>query len=80
MSHKLSDALASLSVKSKSVEDKVAQAQTASKAKLDAQIAEAKSYADKKKSEFASKATAAKADVAGKVSTAKNAISGIGPT
>ena len=72
MGHNLSDALATLSAKTKSVEDNIAKAKTASKEKLDAQIAEAKAYAEKKKSEFTAKADAAKADVHGKVSSAKN--------
>ena len=72
MGHNLSDALATLSAKTKSVEDKISQAKTASKEKLEAQIAEAKSYAEKKKDEFISKADAAKADVHGKVSSAKS--------
>lgn len=73
MSHKLSDGLATLSVKAKSVEDKIAKAKTDGKEKLDAQIAEAKAYADKKKSEFVSKASAVKDKADGKVSAAKNA-------
>jgi len=72
MAHKLSEALATLSAKSKSVEDNIAQAKTKNKEKLDAQIAEAKSYAEKKKSEFVSKADATKTNVDGKISTAKN--------
>jgi vacuolar-type H+-ATPase subunit I/STV1 len=73
MAHTLSDALASLSAKSKSVEDKVARAGAEGKAKLDAQLAEARSYAETKKSEFTSKATAARTDADRKLSTAKNA-------
>jgi hypothetical protein len=73
MAKKLSDALASLSVKSKSVEDKVARANAEGKAKVEAQLAEAKAYAEKKRSEFTAKASAAKSDVDGKLSTAKNA-------
>jgi len=71
MGHNLSDALASLSAKTKSVEDNIAKAKTASKEKLAAQLAEAKAYAEKKKTEFISKADAVKADVDGKVSSAK---------
>jgi hypothetical protein len=76
MSYKLSEALATLSVESKSVEDKIAVAQTEGKAKLDAHIAEARSSAEKRKSEFISKASAAKANVDGKMSTAKSAFEG----
>jgi len=72
MSHNLSDALATLSAKTKSVEDNIAKAKTESKEKLDAKIAEAKAYAEKKKSEFVAKANAAKVDVDEKVSSAKN--------
>lgn len=72
MSHKLSDGLATLSSKAKSVEDRIAQAKANNKEKLEAQIAEAKAYAEKKKSEFVSKADATKATVEGKVSTAKS--------
>ena len=72
MSYKLSESLAALSAKSKSVEDKIALAKTQGKEKIDAQIAEAKSYAEKKKSEFVSKASAVKTDVDGKMATAKN--------
>jgi hypothetical protein len=74
MSHKLSEALASLSVKSKNVEDKFAQAKTEGKEKLDAEIAEAKSYAENLKNEFISKANTAKAGIDEKVSSAKNSI------
>jgi hypothetical protein len=74
MAHKLSDGLATLSLKAKSVEDKIAQAKTESKAKLDARIAEAKSYAEKIKSEFISKADAVKANADAKISSAKNSI------
>ena len=76
MAYKLSEALATLSGKSKSVEDKIARAQTEGKAKLDAHIAEARSSSEKMKSEFISKASAAKADVSGKMSTAKSAFQG----
>jgi hypothetical protein len=76
MSFKLSEALATLSVKSKSVEDKIARAQAEGKAKIDAHIAEAKSSGEKVKSEFISKASAAKAEVDGKASTAKSAFEG----
>lgn len=72
MSHKLSDGLATLSLKAKSVEDKIAEAKANNKEKLDANLAEAKAYAEQKKSEFISKADAAKATVEGKVSTAKS--------
>lgn len=72
MAHKLSDGLATLSNKAKSVEDKIANAKTEGKAKLDAQIAEAKAFAEKKKSEFVSKTSAAKDKADGKVSAAKN--------
>ncbi len=72
MSHKLSDRLAALSSKAKSVEDKIARAKTNNKEKLESELAEAKSYAEKKKNEFISKADAVKATVDGKVSTAKN--------
>ena len=76
MSHKLSDALATLSAKSKSVEDKLARAQADGKAKISAHIAEAKSSAEKAKNDFVAKASAAKTDVDGKVSTAKGAFEG----
>jgi hypothetical protein len=76
MSYKLSDGLATLSAKSKSVEDHLARAQADGKNKIDAHLAAAKSSAEKAKSEFVSKAGAAKADVAGKVSTAKSAFEG----
>jgi len=72
MGHQLSDALATLSAKSKSVEDNIAKAKTESKEKLDVQLAQAKSYAEQKKSEFIAKENATKANVDGKVSTAKN--------
>ena len=71
MGHNLSDALASLSAKTKSVEDNIAKAKTATKQKLEAQLAEAKAYAEKKKAEFVSKADAVKTEVDGKVSSAK---------
>jgi hypothetical protein len=74
MSYKLSDGLATLSAKSKSVEDSIAQAKTESKEKLDAQIAEAKSYVEKIKNEFISKASAAKDTVDGKISSAKTSL------
>ena len=74
MAQKLSDALATLSAKSKSVEDKIAKAKTANKEKLDAQIAEAKAFTEKKKAEFVSKAEAAKANIGEKTSSAKNSL------
>ena len=76
MSFKLSEALATLSAKSKGVEDKLARAQADGKAKIDAHLAEAKSSAEKAKGEFISKASAAKADVDGKASKAKSAFQG----
>lgn len=72
MAHKLSDGLATLSTKAKSVEDKIANAKTEGKEKLDAQIAEAKAYADKKKSEYVSKVSAVKEKADGKISAANN--------
>jgi hypothetical protein len=76
MSYKLSDGLATLSARSKSVEDHLARAQADGKNKIDAHLAEAKSSAEKVKSEFVAKASAAKADVEGKASTAKSAFAG----
>jgi len=76
MSYKLSDALATLSAKSKGVEDRLARAQAEGKAKIDAHLAEARSSAEKAKGEFISKASAAKADVEGKTSAAKSAFQG----
>jgi hypothetical protein len=76
MAQKLSEALASLSAKSKSVEDKFAQVKTEGKQKLDAQIAEAKSFAEKKKNEFIAKANSVKTSVEGKLSSAKNSLQG----
>ena len=76
MSFKLSEALATLSAKSKGVEDKLARAQAEGKAKIEAHLAEARSSAEKAKGEFISKAGAAKADVAGKASKAKSAFQG----
>ena len=76
MAYELSDGLASLSAKAKSVEDKLARAQADGKAKIDAHLAEAKASADKAKGEFISKASAAKADVDGKAATAKSAFQG----
>jgi hypothetical protein len=76
MSFKLSEGLATLSAKSKDVEDKVARAQADGKAKIDAHLAEAKSSAEKLKGDFISKAGAAKADVDGKASAAKSAFQG----
>jgi hypothetical protein len=72
MGHKLSDGLATLSAKTKSVEDKIAKAKESNKEKLDTQIAEAKANAEKKKTEFISKADAEKAKIEGKVSSAKS--------
>jgi hypothetical protein len=74
MSFKLSEALSTLSAKSKGVEDKLARAQAEGKAKIDADLAAARLSAEKAKGEFISKAAAVKADVDGKVSTAKRAM------
>ena len=76
MSFKLSEALATLSAKSKGVEDRLARAQAEGKAKIDAHLAAARASAEKAKGEFISKAGAAKADVDGKASKAKSAFQG----
>lgn len=61
MSTKLSESLASLSQKTKSVEDKVSAASTEAKEKLDARIAESKAEAEKSKANFISNVESAKA-------------------
>jgi len=60
MSNKLSDALATLSAKTKIVEDKIAQANAESKEKVEAKIDEAKINFDAQKAEFFTKTEALK--------------------
>ena len=72
MSHILSEALATLSSKTKSVEDRIEHANAENKEKLEAIIAEAN--ADTKKNEFKAKEDATKADVNVKISSAKKFI------
>ncbi len=72
MDHKLSNALATLSAKTKSVEDRIIQAKAENREKLDADLAAVKADAEARKNEFIAKADAAKSSVETKISDAKN--------
>lgn len=74
MANKLSDALEALSVKTKSVANKIAAANAETKEKLDARIAESKAEAEAKKEHFIVKAESVKADVEDKNNSVKESI------
>lgn len=74
MANKLTDALAALSGKTKSVEDQIAAARTEAREKLDARITASKAALAAKKENFISKAANAKADAAVKTSSFQQAI------
>jgi LPS O-antigen subunit length determinant protein (WzzB/FepE family) len=75
MAKKLSDALAELSVKTKSVEDKITAARTEAKEKLDARIDASKAELEAKKAHFISQAKAVKEKAEAKNSSFKESIS-----
>ena len=74
MANKLTDALAALSVKTKSVENKIAAARAETKEKLDARITESKAELAEKKENFISKAETATVVAAEKNNSFKQAI------
>lgn len=74
MANKLTEALAALSGKTKSVENKIAAARAEAREKLDARITESKAELAAKKENFISKAAAAKAEAAENSSSLKDAI------
>jgi len=74
MANRLTDALAALSVKTKSVETKIGEARIEAKEKLDARIAESKAELAAKKEKFIANAETAKANAAEKTSSFRDEI------
>lgn len=72
MSLKLSEKLATLADKTRSIEDRIALVNTENKEKLDAKIAEARADVEAKKNAFKAKTEAIKSDADSSVAAVKN--------